>query len=141
VTGTQRVLQLLTDGRWHSSAEIEKACEVTCHSRLADLRRDGHVIEKRRNSNATGRHMYSWRLVPQSALAEAAAEPVLAEDETRTTPLRDSASASSFSELPAGVPPRRTLSVDDVVNLLAENGCFEVSAEEQLEQLELGVAA
>ena len=63
VCGTQRVLQFMLDRRWHTAAEIEEACQVTAHSRLAELRKH-HAIEKRHNgAGATGRRMYSYRLV------------------------------------------------------------------------------
>jgi hypothetical protein len=61
--GTQRVLELLLDHRWHTSAEIEERCKVTAHSRLSDLRAGGCVIEKRSNRGATGREKFSYRLI------------------------------------------------------------------------------
>lgn len=81
--GAQRVLELLQDRRWHSSAEIEQACNVTCHSRLSDLRGEGCVIEKRRNRGATGREMFSWKLVATGdELRVARATPASLDDPT-----------------------------------------------------------
>jgi hypothetical protein len=62
-TGNVRVLELLDDRQWHTAAEIEERCEVTAHSRLSDLRGAGCVIDKQRNPGATGRRMFSYRLI------------------------------------------------------------------------------
>ena len=47
-THKQRVLMLLSDGRPHRSSEGYRL-GVMLHSRVADLRRDGHVIECHRD--------------------------------------------------------------------------------------------
>jgi hypothetical protein len=43
VTHKQRVLELLSDGEPHTHLEVY-ALNVIAHSRIADLRRDGHEI-------------------------------------------------------------------------------------------------
>lgn len=75
--GAKRVLRLLGDGQWHTTAEIEEECQVTAHSRLAEIRAT-HAIDKRHNHGATGRRMYSWRLVAtaEQLAGIADAEPV-----------------------------------------------------------------
>lgn len=150
-TGTARVLELLRDRRWHSSAEIEQACRVTCHSRLADLRREGHVIQKRRNPGCTGREMFSWRLTAD-AIEVADAREALVDTETGSSPLSVSTSAAAApiqspeprpAPDPAEAPPesqvRRPLSVDEVVELLGWHGLVELVIPDQLDLL--GVAA
>jgi hypothetical protein len=44
MTHKQRVLELLRDGKAHTHHELY-ALNVIAHSRIADLRRDGHTIE------------------------------------------------------------------------------------------------
>lgn len=73
--GTQRVLDLLTDHRFYTSAEIEEVCEVTAHSRLSDLRAAGCVIEKRSNHGQTGRRKFSYRLIATGAQMAGLEEP------------------------------------------------------------------
>lgn len=133
-SGTARVLELLRDRRWHSSAEIEQACRVTCHSRLSDLRREGHVIQKRRNPGCTGREMFSWRLTAESVEVVEARE-ALVDTETGSSPLSVS---PSVGPAPIQVSePRPTLSIPEVVELLGRHGWEEIVDD----QLELGVAA
>jgi hypothetical protein len=67
MTHKQRVLQLLKDGRPHSHHELY-GLGCVAHSRVSDLRRDGHTIEQWRDGD-----LYLYRLV----LNEAAADPSL----------------------------------------------------------------
>jgi hypothetical protein len=61
-TGSERVLEFLRDRRFHTLAEIELECRVEGRSRLSDLRRLGHVLERRRNPGGLGKAKYSHRL-------------------------------------------------------------------------------
>lgn len=67
---------------------------MTCHSRLADLRREGHVIQKRRNSGGTGRRMFSWRLTAE-AEEVAEAREALVDTGTGSSPLSVSTSVAA----------------------------------------------
>lgn len=129
--GNERVLQLLRDGQWHTSAEIEEVCQVTCHSRLADLRKVGHVIERRRNKGATGRRMFSWRLTATHVQVDEAREAIASLGETEEgTPAR---TPSTFLVSPSGVPPvPRMRSIEEVVELLGLHGWVELVDEDQL---------
>jgi hypothetical protein len=89
-SGTFPVLELLEDRGWHTAAEIEERCNVTAHSRLSELRGDGCVIDKRRNPQATGRRMFSYRLV-----ASAEEMAALDESEARQPAAADSGSSSA----------------------------------------------
>lgn len=90
--GAKRVLAFLQrDRSWHTSGEVEAECQVTAHSRFPELREAGHVIEKRHNHGATGRAMYSYRLI-QTADEVALQSESLAELEGQ--PAAPSSSAS-----------------------------------------------
>ena len=76
MTHADKVLALLADGLWHDHRE-GYALNVMLHSRVADLRRRGYVIE----CEKTGRQ-YRYRLVsspsvgePQPARPAAGSEP------------------------------------------------------------------
>lgn len=58
MTHNERVLHLLRDGKPHTHHELY-ALHVIAHSRISDLRRDGHVIESWRDGDS-----YLYRLVP-----------------------------------------------------------------------------
>lgn len=62
-SGNDRVLNLLADGRWHTTYEIQVGLEVTSHSRLAELRGLGYSFAKRRVQGATGLRMFEWKMV------------------------------------------------------------------------------
>lgn len=104
-TGNQRLLEFLRDGRWYTTGELARACEVTVHSRVSDLRRLGHVIEKRTNHGQTGYQKFSYRLV-QTASQRQLQDESLAELEAGSrTPAPTSSSASDCgrsSPPPAG---------------------------------------
>lgn len=46
-SGTERILELLSDGRLHSHTELYKL-HCIAHSRVAELRRRGHTINCQR---------------------------------------------------------------------------------------------
>lgn len=149
--GNLRVLELLRDGRWHTAAEIERLCEVTCHSRISDLRnRHGHVIERRRNPGGTGRATFMYRLVATGsqvgearvALAEldAGAGSSSASDGSHDAPAlpRMNGAAVGEGSGPPGPSPAaadRPRTVTEVVELLRRHGLVEVGTEEHAERL------
>lgn len=148
--GAKRVLRLLADGQWHTTAEIEEECQVTAHSRLAEIR-PTHVLDKRHNHGATGRRMYSWRLVAtaEELAGIADAEPA---NQTRAdsaagdvaSPYRDEVTATGAAG--AGVPVAATVYEDPDSSDAAWRDMFPAeSAREALpppsEQLELGVGS
>lgn len=65
VTHKQRVLELLRDGRPHTHHELYRLGCVA-HSRVADLRRDGHRIECRLEMVA-GERVSVYRLLDEAA--------------------------------------------------------------------------
>lgn len=154
--GAERVLALLRDGRWHSSAEIEELCAVTCHSRLSDLRAAGFVVEKRRNPGLSGRRMFSWRLAAAAAgvvsvslaapESNGAGSGAASDNEWNGSsrgadvdagPAADVGPADA-SFLPPGVSagPPSAMSVDDVVALLASHGLVELVEQPELFEFE-----
>jgi hypothetical protein len=84
-TGSQRVLDFLRDRRWHTLAEIEHECGVEGRSRLSDLRRQGHVLERRQNPDGRGKAKFSHRLV-QTAFERSLQSEQIAEAEPSQTP-------------------------------------------------------
>jgi hypothetical protein len=56
----ERAMDLLADGRWHSSREIAQVAPSAAR-RLWEAERDGARIEKRK----TGPDQWLWRLVPE----------------------------------------------------------------------------
>lgn len=83
----QRILNLLQDGQWHSTLEIENMGTTNSSTTraLRHLRADGHVIEKRRMAKERQSGLFSnyqeheYRLVGESTtvVAEAQAEAVV----------------------------------------------------------------
>lgn len=59
-TQKQRILAVLSDGRWHTSAELYRTGCVL-HSRISDLRKDGYSIE-RRGVAGIGAEAHEYRL-------------------------------------------------------------------------------
>lgn len=89
MTHKARVLALLSDGKAHNHHELY-ALHVIGHSRIADLRRDGHRIEQWREGD-----LYFYRLSLEQATADPASPPA--------------AVASSSEQLVlTGAPFRRT---------------------------------
>ncbi len=60
MTHNERVLQLLSDGKPHTHHELY-ALHVIAHSRVADLRRQGHTIEQWHEGDN-----YMYRLLNQA---------------------------------------------------------------------------
>ena len=102
--GTRRVLELLEDGRWHTSQEIEDVCHVTAHSRLADLRGAGYVLDKRSNPRETGRRKFSYRLIATAEEATAALE-----QPDTLSPLPEGESGCSSDDRSQSTTPGRQL--------------------------------
>lgn len=70
LTQTDLVLRVLRDGGWHSTASILRRVPCIVHSRIADLRRLGHVVEHRCvGPGATG---HQYRLDSAAAARRAA---------------------------------------------------------------------
>lgn len=57
MTHAEMILDLLRDGRWHTASELY-ALHVIAHSRIAELRRKGHVIEHRQVGRGSAGHEY-----------------------------------------------------------------------------------
>ena len=63
------LFHVLEDGKWHSQDEIlqrsmrERGCRLTVHSRAADLRKRGCVVENQLRRTGTGRASSYYRLV------------------------------------------------------------------------------
>lgn len=70
MTHNERVLALLRDGREHDHHELY-ALNVIAHSRIAELRRRGYVIQQRRETGPDGDARYIYRLVSEPSLSEA----------------------------------------------------------------------
>jgi len=58
-THKEKIVALLSDGRWHSTVELHAIC-WRYGARLWDLRRDGYVFEKRRTADP---RIEEWRMV------------------------------------------------------------------------------
>ena len=71
MTGCDRVLHLLRDGQWHTHHE-GYALNLILHSRISDLRKRGHVIERGRDGD-----LYLYRLLSSPPSGEAGLVPVL----------------------------------------------------------------
>lgn len=61
-TQTGRVLDVLSDGEWHSTRSILRAVPCIVHSRIADLRAKGYRVEHRGHGGGADRNEY--RLLP-----------------------------------------------------------------------------
>jgi hypothetical protein len=89
-TQNSRILDLLQDGRWHTTAEILQQVPCIVHSRVAEINKRGKRIEHRGAGGGAENH--SYRLV---TLDEA----------------EDPATSVSSSGIAASVPPVLTASV------------------------------
>jgi hypothetical protein len=75
MSGTARLLERLSDGQWHPHASLYRDLGVMVHSRSAELRKRGHVIEVRSEWDAEQkRNVYWYRLGMSSATDAACAE-------------------------------------------------------------------
>lgn len=60
-TGCSRILHILNDGEWHTAAELYRSTASVVHSRIADLRKRGYMIEHRRTTG-TDSTSHQYRL-------------------------------------------------------------------------------
>src|SRR3954468_2983581 len=96
-TQKQRILNILRDGRWHSSAELYRTGCVL-HSRISDLRnKDGFRIE-RRNVGGVGADAHEYRLL----------EPATGDDTHGSFPVADSSGLPAASTSPTDGEADRT---------------------------------
>lgn len=56
-----KILRILEDGRWHTTAEILRAVPSVVHSRIADLRKFGWLIEH--DTTGAGAEGSRYRLI------------------------------------------------------------------------------
>lgn len=70
----QQLLDRLSDGRWHTSAELYGELRFVVHSRVSDLRRRGYTIESERVGNGAENHRY--RLVRHAEIPLAGTDVV-----------------------------------------------------------------
>lgn len=49
---------VLSDGLWHTSSELHRRVFCVLHSRIAEMRRQGYVIEHRGSGAGADRHEY-----------------------------------------------------------------------------------
>ena len=94
MTGCERVRAVLSDGKWHTTAELIERTHSTVHSRISDLRKRGDLIEQKRIPGATGAAAYAYRrLLPSTSPQGTAPHPV------SSAPWREGAvSAPALSE-------------------------------------------
>lgn len=67
MTHGERILRVLADGRWHSTSNIHRqAGNMIVHSRIAALRKRGHLIEHEHVPGKQGAaaHRYRWLNIP-----------------------------------------------------------------------------
>lgn len=83
MTHCERVLQLLSDHKPHTHHELY-ALRVIGHSRIADLRRQGHVIAVWREGEN-----YLYRLLSDGREANGATDPTPPLDESVVAPIAE----------------------------------------------------
>ena len=66
MTHCELVLQALRDGEWHTTSELYREINqpMILHSRISDLRKQGHNVEGRHVPGKTGADGYQYRLLP-----------------------------------------------------------------------------
>ena len=106
MTDTDFLAAALEDGLWHSHSEILnrslslRGCGLTVHSRAADLRKRGHVVEVDLRRDDRGRTLSFYRL----ALGETSASPDSVRDgtdaSTEASPSAPSNPAPASSDAP-----------------------------------------
>lgn len=102
MTDNDFLYTVLEDGGWHGQAEIlarsmtDRGHGLTVHSRAADLRKRGHIVECELRHNGNGRALSFYRLV---TLDEASAS-----DAVPGGAVSDSAAGAS-SSVPASPQP------------------------------------
>ena len=67
MTQCAALLRILGDGEWHTCADILRAEPMIVHSRIADLRAKGHVVEH--ETTGKGARWSRYRLVSLEPLA------------------------------------------------------------------------
>ena len=61
---TQQILQALRDGQWHTTHDLYlRLGPMILHSRISDLRHQGHQIQGEHVPGQTGAHGYQYRLL------------------------------------------------------------------------------
>jgi hypothetical protein len=60
-----KILNVLEDGDWHTTSEILRAVPSIVHSRIAELRKRGYIIEH--ETTGTGANGSRYRLVERQA--------------------------------------------------------------------------
>ncbi len=62
----EQVLAALRDGEWHTTADLYRRTDgfLILHSRISDLRKQGHNVEGRHVPGKTGADGYQYRLLP-----------------------------------------------------------------------------
>lgn len=121
MTGNERVLQALSDGRWHTHLELY-GLGVVLHSRISELRSPkggGHNILMRRESGYDMERRvrtttYWYRLMPPAALegdAPAAASPSSAAPSSSRAALDTSGSGETAAGAVSGGCPEHPPSV------------------------------
>jgi len=94
-TQCERILALLADGKWHLAAEVYRLGCIA-HSRIAELRSRGHVIECER-CDGEGAAAYRYRLL-DAGLTEGDEDRSLGTDKSTEPPSpRISSSSPSVS--------------------------------------------
>jgi len=65
MTQKQKIIELMADQEWHSSAELHDKICWRYSARLYDLRRDGYLFEKKNDPDH--QKLEFWRLVSAPA--------------------------------------------------------------------------
>lgn len=82
MTHGERILWVLSDGKFHSTANIHRqAGNMIVHSRIAELRSKGHAIEHEHVPGRIGAqaHRYRWTNIPEDCPYRARETPVMAD--------------------------------------------------------------
>lgn len=64
-----RLRAILADGAWHSSRDLIRAVPSVLHSRVAEMRRQGYVIEHKGGGAGAANHFYRWNRETQEVAA------------------------------------------------------------------------
>ena len=110
MSGTERLLERLSDGKFHSHESLYRDLGVMVHSRCADLRRKGYVIHVRREWSKSQRRNYWWyRLAPLDERPEAG-EGLAAPSRSDGTGRSSSGARTSGDLVAESAPPRKPVS-------------------------------
>ena len=65
MTHCEQVLEALRDGEWHTTADLYRRTDgfLILHSRISDLRKQGHNVEGRHVPGRSGADGYEYRLL------------------------------------------------------------------------------